>query len=338
MGVVIVGSGVFVSIFSIERNERFRLIDIRYDIIRLLSCDKPYHLDTDLLDIDRKVTDANIEVTSDYHEIPVRNGNSNSKNRLWESNYGCSIKDIASSDFGNCIIYAEIKTSQLPNKEKLSSHTTVSLDQEILYVLMSYSVGGICTGFTYVASRVTCIKCPGRAGIATVGMEDGTVSFFHTLTLSLLFSCKPHENCVMLNSSGEVKSVKTEPATKPKSTQGDLKSTPSDFIPTSIPSSAIIKIKVGPKLDRPIIAAISNASGQVFILPFPDFVKYEKIHATSAFSQIVSAPIQAVKGTLQTAQNLTIMAGDAAGSLAQNAKGLADDALGEAQNFLKKVF
>ena len=75
----------------------------------------------------------------------------------------------------------------------------------------------------------------------------------------------------------------------------------------------------------------------MFLIPFPDFVKYERMHSTSAFSQIVNAPIQAVKGTIQSAQNFTILAGDAAGSLAHNAKGMADDAFGEAQNFMKKV-
>lgn len=96
-------------------------------------------------------------------------------------------------------------------------------------------------------------------------------------------------------------------------------------------------IKVGPKLDRPTFAAVSCASGQLYLIPFSDFIRYEKLHATTAFSQIVNAPMQAVKGTIQSAQNFTILAGDAAGSLAQNAKGIAGDAIGEAQDFLKKV-
>ena len=58
----------------------------------------------------------------------------------------------------------------------------------------------------------------------------------------------------------------------------------------------------------------------------PDFIKWEKNRSPSAFAQLASVPLQAVKGTL-------LQAAETAGVFAQNARSLADDAMTE----LKKV-
>ena len=324
MGIVIVGSLGGISVFSIERNERFRYIDVASEL--------PPHAAP--VSSGHAVHRADSEVTTS--SIPL-------VDKLWECNSDCVIKNISASDFGSIIAYLEVvpvvddhNSSQDPdrNTTPMKNNHDQRESRPSLYAIVSYSVSGTKTGFLEMSSRVTCLNCPGRSYIVTVGTEDGAVFFLHCTTLDILFSFRPNENCVRLTSSGEVMA-----ATPRQNSDKQRKSASGDALQVhGIPASAIVRIRVGPKLDRPILAAISNSSGHIYLMAFPDFVKFERTNSTSTLAQIVNAPIQAVKGTLQQAQNLTMLAGDAAGSFAQNAKGIADDALGEAQNFLKKVF
>lgn len=326
MGVVLVGSKHCISIFSIERNERFRLIDVRVDALSSFfinepSTSIPKNLNSILSGLSSKFSPSDMNSTNG-----VSNANRFNENRLWGYDFGCNIFNIVCSDYGSIVCYAEFDTSKMPE---------ISLSKKIL-VVMAYSMNGSCTGYLLLQSRLTCLDCPGRGSIISIGTDDGTVIFANSLSLDVLHRFKPNENCVRLNSAGEVLTNRPDSRHSNKREFNGQSHGDGD-LSTSISPSAIVIIKVGPKLDRPIFAAISNLSGQIYLMPFLDFIKFEKMNATTAFAQIVNAPIQAVKGTIQSAQNFTMLAGDAAGSLAHNARGLAGEAIGEAQDFIKKV-
>jgi hypothetical protein len=71
----------------------------------------------------------------------------------------------------------------------------------------------------------------------------------------------------------------------------------------------------------------------LFFKALPDFVRWERTRCPTALQQLVQAPLQAVRGTIHKAQNIGAWTTEQAGTLAQNAKLFADDAIGE----LKKV-
>jgi hypothetical protein len=326
MGVVVVGSGGGISVFSIERNERFRYIDVAADLLYLLGkrleAQKNGIEVNSLLDADDYPT---AKITGEVHNNSYARGS-----RLWSDYSKCVIKCICTSDLGGIIVYAEISSQESPKSAYATpTKSGNSEPSDLSRILVSYSISGTRTGFHELSSSVSCLSCPNRSAIVIAGTDDGSILFLQGSTLELLHCVRPHENCVRLTSSGEIIASGGRAYAPDSAARG--------IGANQVPVSAIVRIRVGPNADRPILAVASNANGQLFLIPFPDYIKYEKAHSTSTLSQIVNAPIQAVKGTLQQAQNLTILAGDAAGSLAQNAKGLADDAIGEAQNFLKKV-
>jgi hypothetical protein len=348
MGIVAVGSRSFIGLFSIERNEKIRMIDVDPNADALYA-NKGGHLSTnDVKQFAHSGSDQG--VTPDMHS--VYNGSKNIvSDRLSECNPDApvaTIKSISLSDFGQVVVYVEVV-----------SPATALVALPSKHIILSYSLGGSMTGLFQVNSRVTCLNCHARGNVLSIGSEDGAVYFLDVSVLRVLYETRPHECCVRLSSSGEVLVPRSNDiggiaaggsaasaaggggaggrgASGPHPTHR-LHGTTTEGIGSALPASAIVKIRIGPKHDRPILAVISNATGHMFLIPFPDFIKYERAHPNSALAALVSAPIQAVRGTIAQAQNLSILAGDAAGTLAQSAKGLADDAIGEAQNFLKKM-
>lgn len=348
MGIVAVGSKSYIGLFSIERNEKIRMIDIDPNVDALQAVKLGKHLSTtDIKHFAHSGSDQ--AVTSDVHSVfngsknlvtdRLSDATSTSASATTAGAPVATIKAICLSDFGQVIVYVDIA---MPSDAVVATK----------HVIMSYALSGSMTGVFQVDSRVTCLNCHARGNIVSIGTEDGGVYFLDVSVLQVLYQTRPHECCVRLSSSGEVLVPRSADPTgstsngsnssSGNSTRGPqpthrLHGTNTEGIGSALPASAIIKIRIGPKHDRPILAVISNATGHMFLIPFPDFIKYERAHPNSALAALVSAPIQAVRGTLAQAQNLSILAGDAAGTLAQSAKGLADDAIGEAQNFLKKM-
>ena len=69
--------------------------------------------------------------------------------------------------------------------------------------------------------------------------------------------------------------------------------------------------------------------GELYFKPLPDFIRWEKTRLPSALSQIVNAPLQAVRGTLQQATSFGAWTSEQAGALATNAKSFADETITE---------
>jgi hypothetical protein len=78
---------------------------------------------------------------------------------------------------------------------------------------------------------------------------------------------------------------------------------------------------------------VTSAAGYLYVKALPDFVRWERTRTPSALAQLVTAPLQAVRGTIQQAQHLGTYASETYGVLRDNAKSFVDETLGE----LKKV-
>ena len=69
--------------------------------------------------------------------------------------------------------------------------------------------------------------------------------------------------------------------------------------------------------------------GELYVKPLPDFIRWERGRVPSALAQIVNAPLQAVRGTIQQATSLGAWTTEQAGALAHNAKSFADETLSD---------
>ena len=187
------------------------------------------------------------------------------------------------------------------------------------------SAGGSCCSsgdsggsVVVVTSPVTFLSVPGRGSTALSGHEDGTVMFFDARNLQLLYQFRPHDHsltCIFSSSS----------TTTTASSSSDRRG-----VVTPSPEQApILCARVGPCPSFPAVLCVTTAgpSGGFYICALPDFSKWDRARNQSTLSQLAHVPMAVMRGSLQQAQNLTLLASDGAGQLAQNAKSLADDAL-----------
>jgi len=179
--------------------------------------------------------------------------------------------------------------------------------------LEAYSLAGVFIAMRNFDSPVSFLSCPSHGDVIFTGHEDGSVGIFRSQTLAELYSLSPHSS-----------SVPAHPTSWNVARRSDSHSSP------------VVCIKAGPKEDCPAMLVVSTKSGCVFFRPLPDFLRWEKGSSPSSFSQLVNAPLEAVRGTIQQAQNLSSQLRDNAQSIASNAKSLADDAISEFKRFFKR--
>jgi len=161
--------------------------------------------------------------------------------------------------------------------------------------------------------------------------------FLSVLDLSILFEVYPHQAAVF--ATGSVSNEKGGTSSTSSSSSSSSFPTGNSSINSaqSFPEAPIVNITIGPNSLAPSLVVITTLSGEIYMLPLLDFIKWEKIRTPSALSQLlVSAsaalPLQAVKGTIQQAQNFISSTSETASAIAANARLLADDALGELKN------
>jgi hypothetical protein len=291
MGVTICATRGYVSIFSIERNERIHLHDIRHDLKAFLR---------------------------DKNSSPKLNGDSSSKqlpstpkkSNLWDLKDDVIIKRISLCDDGIFIIQVEVITRSSTDEDLLGLNmTTPPLSSSSSgggamsqHFLVSYSLQGVRLSVYPLQTPITFLSSPGHGNILILGHRDGRVSFVSSFTLELIYQWFPHDRCLtsILQYKGGGNGV---------------------IIPEP-EHAAVIAVRIGPNIRRPAVMTVSTSSGALYIRALPDFIKWEKGIYQSTLSQIVNAPFQAVKGTLQQAH---LVAADAAGVIASNAKSFADE-------------
>lgn len=323
MGVVVVLSGAKVSVFSIERDE---LLTSFY-----------LHLEDGEGAVSPAVKSATTTATGPAENmfgVPRRGCNLNADSKGDKST--TITRRMALSDYGVVIAHIERFSTVLSllgdNSELCREHLVIAT-----------TLSGQRTGLLHCNSPVTFISCADRNEYLLLGHEDGTVQICCALSLNLMHTFQPHLNAAAcpLHSVSKDSSTKdsnrrrSELAASAVSAAYDTSSgglnTPTG-IPQNVPvdASAVINVSIGPNRAMPAVICVITESGRIYVKALPDFVKWERTRTPSALQQLASVPLQAVKGTLMQAQNWTT---ETAGVLAQNARALADDALGE----LKKV-
>ena len=230
--------------------------------------------------------------------------------RLWHIQDAVKIRRVLLCDDGLIAMHIEVTQSAHSDGEGdllgMSQFQPKSSPLITRHFLAVYTLHGIRTGILQLPSPITCLSCPGRGGVIISGHRDGAVFFLCTYTLQLLYEFRPHERCLtcVVSGGGRGSVVVPEPE-----------------------HAAVLSVRVGPSLQTPSIVCVSTSSGALYVRALPDFIRWDRIRSQSTLAQIVNAPMQAVRGTLQQAQHLGAVATDAAGVLASNAKSFADEAL-----------
>jgi hypothetical protein len=299
LGLVAASHDARVSIFSIERNERFVSFEVLAEDLCAHACDPP--------------SSAMLEwSTADSHTDPEPE---------------VIIRRISLCDDGFVVL-------------------ALTLGRR--HVLATYTIRGLCVqsscrgggggggggmssekeqqqgegeeegaAVVSVASPVTFLSVPGRGNVGISGHQDGLVVFFDVHNLQLLHQFRPHDHsltCIFSHSSSS------------SSAGGGGGADRSGVVAPSPEQSAVLCARLGPDSALPAVLVVTTASGGFYVCALPDFAKWDRSRSQSALSQLVQAPLAAVRGSLQQAQHLSLLASDGAGQLAQNAKSMADDA------------
>lgn len=218
---------------------------------------------------------------------------------------------------------------------------TVSDQSAVRHVLATYSIRGQCVMsspgegggnmtavagspcITSVTSPITFLAVPSRGSVAISGHEDGKVVFFDVRNLQLLYEFRPHDHsltCIFSSVGG------------PSSGSGGMDR--SGVVTPSPEQAPILAVRVGPSSALPAVVCVTTASGGFYVCALPDFVRWDKIRSQSTLAQLANVPMQVVRGSLQQAQNLSILASDNAGQFALNAKSYADDAFAKVSSMM----
>jgi hypothetical protein len=161
MGVVASASHGLVTIFSIERNERFHLLDIQQSLLSAFP-NQP---------------------SSDIPKPPT----------LWRNRCEVDIKRLLLVDDGFIVLYVESGT-RFPNVRTIHSLGTTSSDNFRYLILISLM--GRIVRIVECLESITFLSCPSRNDLLVCGFMDGLVSFLSTFTLETLFQFSPHECCL----------------------------------------------------------------------------------------------------------------------------------------------
>ena len=291
LGVVVASHDTSVSVFSIERNERF--VSFRVDTEEQLAPWLPVH---DLLEPCSEAYIHRICLCDDGYillalailPVPLPS------NRLHADG----------AQMQNALAVYSVR-GQFVQRSCHPNETKVSPDRRTVIV----------------KSPVTFLSVPGRGNVGISGHENGSVMFFDVRNLELLHEFRPHDRSLtcIFSSTPHSGSNSTE--------RGGV------VVPAP-ETSAVISAKLGPRQDMPAVLCITTASGGFYVCALPDFIRWDRVRSQSTLAQLVHAPMAVVRGSLQQAQNFTLLASDGAGQLAQNAKSYADDALAKVAHVL----
>ena len=292
LGVVVASHDAHVSIFSIERNERFVSFEVNETDLRAHSV----------------VAVPDIFGHDDTGEIIIRR--------------------INLSDDGFVLLTLTVQTRD-----------NVTTASNLLHVFATFSMRGQCVATSFkphsgvvdidrgatagpctatIISPVSFLTVPGRGNVAISGHDDGNVMFFDVRNLQLMYEFRPHNRsltCIFSHAG---------PSSGSGSGNGGVDR---NGVVAPFPEQApILAVRIGPNSALPAVVAVTTASGGFYMCALPDFARWDKLRNQSTLAQLVHVPMQVVRGSLQQAQNLSMLASDGAGQLAQNAKSYADDA------------
>jgi hypothetical protein len=220
----------------------------------------------------------------------------------------CNLRRVAMSDSGTIVAYIE----------KFAS-SDESYDS-ITHIIAAYSIAGRVTSLIELPFAVTHMSCPNRGEITMCGLADGTLLFMRSSNLEIVYNSRPREECGFItvlsqNGPGLPPTVSAF-AQKPmdlEASSSNLSASKSNSTGTTesdIEGKAILSVRVGPRLDRPALVVASDASGLVYMIPLPDYVKWDRDHKlTLDMGDIVTKPVTSIINTWKSAHDLTLDAG-----------------------------
>lgn len=329
MSVVAVASGTKISVFSIERDE---LIKTFY--VDITPAPTPGPAVASTMEHDH--------VHNPNHRVGCAAAyTSNTGGSPAASTANAVSRRMVLSDFAVVIMHIEsfeATTDAFGNNTVACVHSVVAT-----------TLSGCRTGLLRCHAPVTYLSCPDRNEYLTLGFSDGTAQICCALSLTVLFSFQPHTSaveCPLLSNTKDTALRNSEIATRDlqasrrrtvaggedlgQAAAVNSGTTDSCYRAPVIEVSPVISISLGPNRASPTVVCVMTEAGHLYLKALPDFVRWERVRTPSTLQQLASVPMQAVKGTLMQAQNWTA---ETAGVLVQNARSLADDALGE----LRKV-
>jgi len=343
LGVVAVVSGAKVSVYSIERDELVKSFLLETDEDPQ-AAKKAHHNDT--------VIPNTTTESADSSPIPSFSSCTGPEDQMFGATRAPTVsrgvtRRMVLCDLGMVIVHIEVP------------ELTVDAGIRSAHLIVAMTVTGVRTGVMRCNSPVTFMSSPDRNEYLILGFADGTVSICCAASLLVLFTFQPHKTAVSypLNSTTKdaarsdlkeanrrrtiASSSREEEHTAPvqqhqyqSHQQQQQQHHHYSGFDSSFPieASAVISVSIGPNHSAPTVICVVTESGRMYLQPLPDFVRWERIRTPSALQQLASVPLQAVKGTILQAQNWTA---ETAGVFVQNARSLADDALGELRKMNK---
>jgi hypothetical protein len=205
------------------------------------------------------------------------------------------VKHVALSDSGSIVVHLVYDDGHAMSTSR--------------HFLAAHALSGTRVKLIPCMSEVTFLDCPAHGDVAISGHADGCVYLYEATSLQVLYACCPRLFSIPQNGSIGLESVDG--------------------------NTAVLCVKVGPDARFPALLTVATQGGELYVKSLPDYIRWEKINSPSALSQVVNAPIKAVRTALQNASTLTSTIGENAGVLAHNVKGSVEDALGSVGNIGK---
>lgn len=340
LGIIVVGAKAGIHVFSIEKNELIIYQNIHDDIkgwIQLCSEEENTFNQTNEYmhipsDDDTYTNNDNVKqnminakfstFTATSASVNDKNSNGNSLSgsttgntavnaRLWSSGDFVRIRQIFMSNCGVVVMHVEVmnplyraSSVGMTSVRNTTNANAGNRTLPFLHYIVTYSIMGTkqCIFKGHGASNeITFISVPNKGDMICVGYQDGLVQLLLLSTLNVVFHYYPHQHalkCVLTNHN------KTTEILVP-----DEKEV----------VGSITSVRLGPRVDNPTIIAISTSNGHLYVKALPDFLRWDIKTRDIGFMS------QAVKGTLQQAHHLSIVATETAGAIATNAKNFADE-------------
>jgi hypothetical protein len=219
-------------------------------------------------------------------------GSSNvNSNMLWNIKDIVRIRKLVLSNNGIVIMHVEVINTDAVMRAPIKLNIT--------HYLACYSIMGQKLHLMKSDCMITHISCPGKQNILLCGYENGDANIINIDNCTVLLHYQPYLTCLkcVVTANARMETLVPEPEI-----------------------SSVINMKVGPNSNFPSVLCVSTSGGGLYIRALPDFIKWDRTRNQSILSQ-------AVKGTFQHAHHLTVVASDAAGMIASNAKIFADETL-----------
>jgi hypothetical protein len=346
MGVVVHACLHTVSIFSIERDELVRHIDMR-GIFAPRDCDKVEDSSSfarvvaktdNSISVDQVAQGAGSNEEDDNSSVSDTCCTARMPRAFWDDMLAhfadqsdiletakctCSfaVQRVALSADGYIVLHITYKLQC----NDLEGNSTRAPEERAQSLLVTMSLNGHVEGLFWPPRRnvaITFLSIPNRGPTAIIGMEDGTVNLLNASDLAVLKSWP-------ITTAGKVLiSPALNMATGSKSAASASPVVSNSAASASLLPSAIISVTVGPDPSTPAVIVATTVNGDICVQPLPDYISWERVRTPTALQQLVHGPMgQAVTRTIQQAQNIQAWTSEQAESIAQNARDMANDTL-----------